>query len=260
MKHRSLLKNRKTVIAALVLHEVRARVNERRMRGIWILLEPVCHLVLFTHLFAQNGGQTVVGIDFSIFVLAGLVPFLLFRNIVLRLMGSTCAKRASFANRQINPLNILIARTLVETFFAIVVYIILVLIFAGYGFDVSIKAPVEWLLIIILGLLFSFGLGVVLASLNHASPGINVCVRTMFFPLYFISGVLVPAVYIPNAMLPILLLNPFLHLEELIRSQVFSDYEPVEGVSVEYVMVMALVLLFVSISVYRRRRQIHIKL
>lgn len=258
MKHRSLLKNKKTVIAALVLHDVRARVKERGMRGIWILLEPVCHLLLFTRLFAQYGRQTVVDIDFSIFVLAGLVPFLLFRNIVLRLMGSTCANRASFANRQIKPLNILIARTLVETFFTIVVYIVLVLVFAGYGFDVSIKAPVEWLLTIILGLLFSFGLGVVLASVTHASPGINVWVRTMFFPLYFVSGVLVPAVYLPHAILPLLLLNPFLHLEELIRSQVFSDYEPVEGVSVEYVMVMALVLLLVSIFAYRRRRQIPI--
>ena len=84
--------------------------------------------------------------------------------------------------------------------------------------------------------------------ITHANPGINVCVRTMFFPLYFISGVLVPAVYIPHAILPILLLNPFLHLAELIRSQVFSDYEPVEGVSVEYVMVMALVLLFISMA------------
>jgi capsular polysaccharide transport system permease protein len=80
----------------------------------------------------------------------------------------------------------------------------------------------------------------------------------MFFPLYFVSGVLVPAVYLPHAILPLLLLNPFLHLEELIRSQVFSDYEPVEGVSVEYVMVMALVLLLVSIFAYRRRRQIPI--
>ena len=97
-----------------------------------------------------------MGIDFSIFVLVGLMPFLLFRNIALRLMGRPSTNRALFANKQINPMAILIARALVETFFAIAVYIILMLVFAWYGFNVSIKAPVEWLLIIIIGLLFSF--------------------------------------------------------------------------------------------------------
>ncbi|MGW8466095.1 ABC transporter permease [Pseudomonas sp. CLCA07] len=255
MNHRSPLNNKKTVMAALVLHEARARINERSMGGVWILLEPVCHLLLFTLLFAQKQGETVMGIDFSMFVLVGLLPFLLFRNIALRLMGRPGTNRALFANQQINPMAILIARALVETFFAIAVYILFVLVFAWCGFDVSIKAPLEWLLFIIVGLLFSFGLGVLLAMVGNARPGNNACIRMMFFPLYFISGVLVPAVYLPHAILPLLLLNPFLHLEELIRSQVFSDYEPVEGVSVAYVMVMTLVLLFVSLSAYRHRQQ-----
>ena len=118
----------------------------------------------------------------------------------------------------------------------------------------SIKAPIEWMLTIILGLLFSFGLGMLLALIAHAIPGSKLFIRMMFFPLYFISGVFIPAAYLPHAMLPLLLLNPFLHILELIRAEIFPYYVTVDGVSVQYVIAATVILLFVSLGTYRVRR------
>ncbi|MNT82103.1 Polysialic acid transport protein KpsM [compost metagenome] len=75
-----------------------------------------------------------------------------------------------------------------------------------------------------------------------------------FFPLYFISGVLIPAYYLPQAMMPVLLLNPFLHILELIRAEVLPHYVPVDGVSETYVITFTVVLLFLSLGTYRARR------
>jgi capsular polysaccharide transport system permease protein len=93
-----------------------------------------------------------------------------------------------------------------------------------------------------------------LSLIAHAMPSSTLFIRMMFFPLYFISGVLIPATYLPHAMLPLLLLNPFLHLLELIRAEIFPYYVPVDGVSVHYVITLTLVLLFVSLGTYRVRR------
>ncbi|MCU1750293.1 ABC transporter permease [Pseudomonas sp. 6D_7.1_Bac1] len=254
MKSRTPLQIKKSAIFALVLREARARFGDRRLGALWVLLEPICHLLLFSLLFTLTRGDKVFGIDFPIFVLVGLAPFLLFRNVALRLMDSPKANRELFAYKQIKPLDTFIARTIVEVCIVAAVYIILIAGFAWYGFDMSIKAPVEWLLTLVLGLLFAFGLGVFLALIAHAIPGSNVFIRMIFFPLYFISGVLVPAALLPHALLPLLLLNPFLHLLELIRSQVFAHYVPVEGVSIYYVIATTLALLFISLGAYRVRR------
>lgn len=254
LKPRSPLQIKKSVIFALVLREARSRFGERRMGAIWTLIEPICHLLILSVLFALIRGRAMAGIDFPVFVLVGLAPFLLFRNTALRLMNSPKENRSLFAYKQIKPLDTFIARVLVEFSISTSVYTILVFGFAWWGFDMSIKAPIEWMLTIVLGLLFSFGLGMLLSLIAHAMPSSTLFLRMMFFPLYFISGVLIPASYLPHAMLPLLLLNPFLHLLELIRAEIFPHYVPVDGVSVHYVIAVTLVLLFVSLGTYRVRR------
>ena len=254
MKPRSPLQIKKSVIFALVLREARARIGASRLGAVWMLLEPICHLLIFSLLFSLIRGKSVAGIDFPVFVLVGMAPFLLFRNTALRLMDSPKENRSLFAYKQIKPLDTYIARALVEFSISATVYAILVFGFAWYGFDMSVKAPIQWVLTILLGLLFAFGLGVLLSLIAHAIPGSKLFIRMMFFPLYFISGVLIPAAYLPHAMLPLLLLNPFLHLLELIRAEIFPFYMPVDGVSLHYVIAFSLVLLFVSLGTYRVRR------
>ncbi|CAI8741349.1 Transport permease protein [Pseudomonas sp. IT-P253] len=254
LKPRSPLQIKKSVIFALVLREARSRFGDRRMGASWTLIEPICHLLILSVLFGLLRGRAVAGIDFPVFVLVGLAPFLLFRNTALRLMNSPKENRALFSYKQIKPLDTYIARVLVEFSISATVYAILVFGFAWFGFDMAIKSPIEWMLTVLLGVVFSFGLGMLLSLITHAMPSSTLFIRMMFFPLYFMSGVFIPATYLPHAMLPLLLLNPFLHLMELIRAEIFPHYVPVDGISVLYVIAFTLVLLFVSLGTYRVRR------
>ncbi|WP_248914028.1 ABC transporter permease [Pseudomonas moorei] len=254
LKPRSPLQIKKSVIFALVLREARSRFGDRRMGASWTLIEPICHLLILSVLFSLIRGRTVAGIDFPVFVLVGLAPFLLFRNTALRLMNSPKENRALFSYKQIKPLDTYIARVLVEFSISATVYAILVFGFAWFGFDMAIKSPIEWMLTVLLGVMFSFGLGMLLSLIAHAMPSSALFIRMMFFPLYFMSGVFMPASYLPHAMLPLLLLNPFLHLMELIRAEIFPHYVPVDGISVLYVIAFTLFLLFVSLGTYRVRR------
>lgn len=254
LKPRSSFQIQKSVIFALVLREARARFGERRMGAVWTLIEPMCHLLIFSVLFTLIRGRTLAGVEYPVFVLVGLAPFLLYRNTALRLMDSLRENRSLFAYKQIKPLDTYIARVLVETCISATVYAILVFGFAWYGFDMSVHSPLQWVATLALGLLFAFGLGMLLALITHAIPSLKVVIRMAFFPLYFISGILVPASYLPTAMMPLLLLNPFLHLVELIRAEVLPNYMPVDGVSAVYVISFTIVLLFFALGSYRARR------
>ncbi|MGE7990773.1 ABC transporter permease [Pseudomonas sp. NPDC089554] len=254
LKPRSALQIQTSVIFALVLREARARVGARRMGAVWMLLEPICHLLVFSLLFAMLRGRTVSGVEYPVFILVGMAPFLLYRNTALRLMDSLRENRSLFGYKQIKPLDTYLARVIVETCIAATVYAILVFGFAWFGFDMAVHQPLQWAATLLLGLLFAFGLGMFLALLTHALPGLKIVIRMVFIPLYFISGVLIPAAYLPKSMMPVLLLNPFLHLLELIRAEVLPHYTPVDGVSETYVLAFTLVLLFLSLGTYRARR------
>ncbi|MBC2689513.1 ABC transporter permease [Pseudomonas sp. MBT-1] len=254
LKPRSSFQIQKSVIFALVLREARARFGERRMGAVWTLIEPICHLLIFTLLFSLIRGRTVAGVDYPVFVLVGMAPFLLYRNIALRLMDSLRENRSLFAYKQIKPLDTYVARALVEACISATVYAILLFGFAWFGFDMTVSDPIQWAATLGLGLCFAFGLGMLLALITHAMPSLKLVVRMAFFPLYFISGVLMPAAYLPQAMMPLLLLNPFLHLVELIRAEVLPHYTPVDGVSEAYVITFTVVLLFIALGSYRARR------
>lgn len=254
VKPRSSFQIQKSVIFALILREARARFGDRRMGAVWTLIEPICHLLLFTLLFSLIRGRTVAGVEYPVFVLVGMAPFLLYRNIALRLMDSLRENRSLFAYKQIKPLDTYIARALVEACISATVYAILVFGFAWFGFDMTVHSPLQWTATLSIGLLFAFGLGMLLALVTHALPSLKIVIRMAFFPLYFISGVLMPASYLPQEMMPLLLLNPFLHLVELIRAEVLPHYAPVDGVSIQYVITFTVILLFVALGSYRARR------
>lgn len=254
MKSRTAFQITRSVLFALILREARGRFGDTRLGAVWLLIEPLCHLFIFTVLFSLIRGGTVASVEYPVFVLVGMAPFLLYRNTALQLMESPRINRPLFAYKQIKPLDTFLARMLVEACISAIVYLLLVAGFAWYGYDMSITAPLEWLAILLLGLLFAFALGILFSLIVHAVPGVRLVIRMLFFPLYFISGVLHPAAYLPPALMPLLLLNPFLHLTELLRASVFTYYEPVTGTSVFYVAAVTLVLLFVSLGLYRARR------
>ncbi len=236
------------------MREARARVGGSRLGTLWMLLEPLAHLLLFSLLFAMLRGHTVSGVEYPVFILVGMAPFLLYRNTALRLMDSLRENRSLFGYKQIKPLDTYVARVIVETCIAITVYAILAFGFAWFGFNMTIHSPLQWVTTLLLGLLFAFGMGMLLALITHALPSLKMVIRMAFIPLYFISGVLAPASYLPQAMMPVLLLNPFLHIVELIRAEVLPHYTPVDGVSETYVISFTVILLFLSLGTYRARR------
>ena len=224
------------------------------MGAVWMLLEPLAHLLVVSVLYTYIRGRSLAGVEFPVFVLVGLAPFLLYRNISLRLMDSPRENRSLFAYKQIKPLDAYYARVVVESAIAIIVYAIIATGFAWWGFDMTIAFPLEWIAMVTFGLVFAFSLGVVFSLIAHAMPAAKIVIRMMYFPLYFISGVLIPPSYLPTAFMPVLLYNPFLHIIELIRAEVIPYYVMADGINLHYPATVTLTLSFVGLGAYRARR------
>ena len=144
---------------------------------------------------------------------------------------------------------------------AIISYLIVMAIFAWWGFDMTIHRPLEWLGLLMMGILLSFGMGMVLAVVVDVLPEIKTFVRFFFMVLYFSSGAIFPISRFPSYVLPYLQWNPFLHAIELIRGAVFPFYRMLDLVSFEYFAGCAGLMLFIGVGLFkiRSRRMLAIK-
>jgi len=194
------------------------------------------------------------GYDFLVWLIVGLAPFLLFKNIALKLMGSVDANKALFSYKQIQPADAFVARTIVEFCISALVFILLYGGLTWYGYETEIRDPMRWMLVLFLGVTFSFSLGVLFAIIAEAVPESAFILRLVFLPLYFLSGVIFSPYRIPPEYLQYVLWNPYLHIIDLIRDSTFDHYHLRREISLQYVIECTIVSLFIAFSVYRIRR------
>jgi len=255
LEERSSLRIVRAVVFALVLREMQTRFGARRMGAFWMLFEPIAHVAVMMFIFGFIRGREVPGMEFPVFFATGIIPFLLIRNLTLRIMDAPNANQALFAYQQIKPFDTFIARTIVEFSLFLCVYSIVI---GGLGlwlgYDVSMHDPLMWILALATGVMFSFGLGLVLCIVVEAFPNSRTFIRLTFLPLYIISGVIFPIWVLPREYLEWILWNPYLHIISNLRESVFEHYPEVYGISFTYPFSVALVMLFAGMALYRVRR------
>ena len=253
MKSRSALEISRSVIFALVLREMRGRFGRVRLGALWTIVEPLAHMAVLGTIMVLRGRQSY-SYDYLVFLLVGLAPFLLYKNIALKLMNSVDANKALFSYKQIQPFDAFVARAIMEFCISALVFILLYVGLTWYGFDTRIVRPAPWVFIVFLGIAFSFALGILFAIIVEAIPEAKTALSLLFMPLYFLSGVIYPVSRFPQSLAEYILWNPYLHIIDLIRYETFDGYRLYYGVSLEFVIKCTVILGFSSMFFYRVRR------
>ncbi|MGH8241966.1 MAG: ABC transporter permease, partial [Steroidobacteraceae bacterium] len=243
----------RVVIFALLLREIASRFGKTRGGYVWVLVEPVAHLVFPIMLFGFLRQVVLPGVDYPVFLVYGFMPFLLFKAICLQTMEGTNANRGLLSYRQVLLMDVFIAKALA---YCVVQAIVFGIVFTGLamlGFDVRPSLPIELGAVLILTVILAFGLGLLFAAITSIAPDARTLIRLLFLPLYFMSGVLFPVTRFPDDWVRWLAINPVLHLVELSRSVGLAHYEPMRYLSVTYPVTLAVIATFIGLALYRLR-------
>lgn len=252
---RSAWQIQKSVVFALFLRELKTRFGTYRFAYAWMLIEPMAQVMVLSLVFSYYRSHTLFGIDYPVFLATGIVPFMMFKNIALRVMQGVEANRALFSYRQIKPMDTFIARALLELFLGAAVFALILLGMAWVGLDVPFRDPFFVTLMMLLLVLGGLGLGMIFCVIGHYVPEAKTVIRVAFLPLYLLSGIFFPLTAVPLEFLPYLLWNPLLHATELLRGAFFRQYHVLADISVLFVVTTALIVLFIGIAWYRAMRQ-----
>jgi len=213
------------VISALIMREVVSRYANNKLGFFWALFEPFAHVVVFMGIFTAMGRHSPVGDNIGLFILTGIIPWLLYNNVVSSVMNAVNANKALLGYPQVMPLDIVLARVLLD--FATL--LIVMLIFLGLFISLGTKIRIDDFLLLmnIAGLLVLAGLGMGLlnTAIIYYAPSWGNIYKAITQPLYFMSGIFYTADFLSPDVYNIVAYNPLLHIIDWFRTAFFKEYE-----------------------------------
>ena len=242
----------KSVTSALFLREAVTRLSAGRIAWIWILFEPLAHVIFLMAMFGFVFHRIVNGVEGSVFIMTGLLGFILVRNTATRSAGAVGANAALFAYRQVLPVDTVLVRAALEGFLMMVSTLVLL---AGAGLAGLVAAPHDPLKVLaaFFGLwLCGTGLGLLLSVSAELFPAVHRFFNMAFIPLYFVSGVMVPAMAIPQPYRQWVLMNPLMHGLEMLRAGFFVQFHPAPEAGLSCLYGFALVAILLGLALHVR--------
>jgi len=240
---------------ALLLRETVNRLAAGRGAWVWILLEPLIHVMFMLLMFTAVRVTNVGGIDATLWLTIGMVAFFLFRRTSNQCTNAISANRALFTYRQVKPVDTVLVRAATEGFLMMLVLILALCVLALLGHDILPADPMT-LLAALLGLwLVGLGFGLVFSVGVELVPEVGKLVNIIMMPAYFMSGVMVQIGAIPEPYRGWLALNPLVHGVESARLAFAPYYHTIGDLSLGYLYSWALVLVFLGLALQLRFAQ-----
>ncbi|GAB4563193.1 MAG: ABC transporter permease [Haliangiales bacterium] len=244
------------VVQALILRETRTRFGAHQLGYLWAIFEAAIIIVTFYVLFKMANRTAPDGMELISFLTTGMLPYQLFSSSVNRVSQSIDGNKALLFYPQVNPLDLAIARTVLEAATYALVFIIIIACVALWEQQVP---AVDEVVFVIMGFLLAALLGAVLGQVFCA---ISVLSKLgdrlrgpLLRPLFWTSGLFYTANSLPSEAREVLLYNPVLHVVEIVRAGWFLSYEAVHA-RVGYVAIWILLLGLLGLLLERvvRRR------
>lgn len=241
-----------SVWKALFLREAVARLSAGRAAWLWLLLEPVFHVIFLMFLFTVGRVRVVGGIDTAVWLMVGLLAFFMFRRTATQAKNAISANQALFAYRQVKPVDSVLVRAVLEGFLMIIIAVIL---FSGSGLLGLGIVPADPLAVLeaFFGLwLVGLGFGLMTSVVSELVPEVGKLIDMIMTPLYFVTGVIFPIASVPQPYRDWLMLNPVAHGLEAARLGFAPYYHAVPELSIAYIYAFALASIFLGLALHNR--------
>ena len=216
------------VIGALVLRETRSHFGEMRLGYLWAIIEPCLHLFMYTLLFRYILiCRSPVGGSLPVFFLTGFIPYFLYQKIASYLTTAVQGNRSLLNLPPIKPLDVLVARAILELItYLLAGAILLTAVFLKGDRQAIPYDPVTVEEAIAVAVCFGFGIGMINVVLNAYIRSWPFLFTVFFGPLYFLSGIFFVVEEVPLPYRDYLLYIPTLQIVVWFRRGFYHNYSP----------------------------------
>ncbi len=240
-----------SVWRALVLREAVARLFSSRVSFIWLVGEPVAHVMYLIFIYTRVKVHKIAGLDAALWLMVGIIAYYQFRKVSNQVISATKDNRALFAYRQVKPIDTIFARAYLELVLSALVLFILILLNALQGHSFAPDYPLTLLGALFALWLLGLGFGMCMVAFFAIAPDARHFYTMMMRPMYLISGVLFPIGTLPHDARVLFLLNPVACGLEMARESLSSSYAGIPELDPWYLYEFAFTVFLIGIALNR---------
>jgi capsular polysaccharide transport system permease protein len=214
------------VIVAIMLRELKTRFGRNKFGYLWALIEPMAYIAIFVGIRTFTRDHIPFGQDFALFIVSGVLTVRTFTAIASRGLGAITANRALLAYPPVKPLDLVVARAILESLTMGVIWMVFLVVLSATSDSKVIFHHALFAQAFAAMLYLSFSVSLLNATLAARYPSWERLWGLTRLPLLILSGVF----FVPSLMPPwvqsVLFWNPVLHCVEWIRTGMYQTYAP----------------------------------
>jgi capsular polysaccharide transport system permease protein len=242
------------VIWALVLRELQTRYGRENIGFLWMVGEPIMFCAGVAVVWTMIRPAHEHGLPVTAFVITGYVPLTMWRHCIMRSLKAFEANGALLFHRQVTPLDIILARVLLE----VVGTLIAGAIVGGVAIVLGVMDPPKDVALLYLGLLlhalFSLASALLIASLSERSDILEKVLSAAMYLSLPLSGAFAMVSWLPESTRWIVLLSPSVQNLEMIRGGQFgTGSHPIYSITYAVSTIAIMLLWGISLTLRSRR-------
>lgn len=254
MKSYRLFLKQRAVIWALLLRELHTRYGRENIGYLWMIGEPAMFCVGVAIMWTAIRPSHEHGIPVTAFVITGYVPLTMWRHCVARSLKAFEANGALMFHRQVTPLDIILARNILEIYGSLIAGIAV----AAAAILLGFMDPPQDYGLLYLGMfyqaLYCLACSLLMAPLSETSDIFERMVGAIMYLSIPFSGAFTMVDWVPASFQSVLLYFPGVHALEILRkgqfgSQVHAIYDVV------YLSWVIAIMILVGLSLTLRSRK-----
>jgi ABC-type polysaccharide/polyol phosphate export permease len=211
------------VLHALLMREIITRFGRANLGVLWLVVEPMLFTLGVATLWIAAGLHHGSPIPIVAFAITGYSSVLMWRNSASRASSAVAQNKPLLFHRNVQVIDVLITRIVLEVGGATASFIALSLLFIFVGWMPAPIDPLE----VVFGWFMLAWFGASLALLIGAGTAFSEIVDRLWHPaaylLFPLSGAAFMVDWLPVAMQKLVLLLPMVHGTEILREGFFGN-------------------------------------
>lgn len=242
------------IIYALMMHDIKNRFFGSGWGQIVMIIWPFAHIIVLITIYYVVKRPNPYGSSLLQYSSISVFPFICFNYVSRWISYSATTNRSFLQYAIIKPLDLIVARTLLEVVSITMVGILVILLVSACGDNAIPAQPSEAVYAVCATIFLAIGFGVPNAVMSFIVPMWNLVVIVFIIGAYAASGILYVPSNLPDQIRIPLSYNPVLHCTEWLRIAYYSDY-PTSVLDKSYLLEFSLISLAFGLVLERLLRR-----
>lgn len=238
------------LLSELTMREIKQRYKQSILGYAWVILNPFFQMVVMAFVFSKIMHIPNLGVPYSIFLYAGLLPWTLLANSLVAAVNSLVSN-AGLITKIYFPREVFVASTILAKIVDFLLAISVFIVFMIY-FQIPLTWHVLWVVpIFIIQQLFTYGLALILATANLFYRDVQYVFNLVILVWMYLTPVIYPTELFPDQYRWIFQINPMAIIINAYRQVLLAGAEP-NYLSLSIAAVLSVGLLTVGFKLFKR--------